>query len=386
MLTTTPAIDCHGVSKTFALIRESKAWRLILRGGSPEDGFEALHDISVKVPRGEMVGLLGRNGAGKSTLLRTIGGIYPPSAGVIRLGGPVSAIYELGMAGNDLLTGRGFAERWMSLNGIAVRRASTALDEIAEFSELGDYFARAIYSYSSGMKARLFFAVATSLPSQIYLIDEVLAVGDEHFQAKCWRRMRERLLEGASGILATHDWASALKLCRQTCVLERGRVIDHGPSKEVVQRFLQLFPGEATEARFAPDMPAILHAATGEEARFVFPIEVDIDRPVYFGMAVETFRLGTGWEHLLHREPFKVADSRGRYSVEVVIPGLPLPAGEYSLHIGLSEPEEGARQGRRIFDSRSWTLANDLTLIVDGPARESATVLPLDWHVSEPAH
>ena len=369
-------IECRDLSKTFVALDGQSIWRLIL-GGDSVKGFPALRNVTLQVRQGEFLGVLGRNGAGKSTLLRTLGGVYAPTSGTVRVTGLVSAIYELGMAGNELLTGHDFARRWLSLHGIGRRQVDRLLGEIAEFAELGDYFDNPIYAYSAGMKARLFFSVATSLPGQIYLIDEVLSVGDEHFQTKCWRRLRERLATGASGLLATHDWTAVLKLCREACVLERGRIVDRGSSPAVVQRYLGLPQPRGDSAAFAPHLPSVYCALTGEDTTLSIPIDLKVSSQVWFACSVESFRQGIGWSHLLQVEPRPVASTPGLYDVEVAIPSLPLSPGEYSLNLFLSA--RGPEGTRPPLNVRSWTYGNDLTLAVAGKPRESVTILPLRW-------
>jgi lipopolysaccharide transport system ATP-binding protein len=371
-----PVIECRDLSKTFVLLDGQSIWRVIL-GCDSVKGFPALRDVTLQVRQGEFLGVLGRNGAGKSTLLRTLGGVYAPTSGTVRVAGPLSAIYELGMAGNELLTGHDFARRWLSLHGTGLRQIGRLLGEIADFAELGDYFDNPIYTYSAGMKARLFFSVATSLPGQIYLIDEVLSVGDEHFQTKCWRRLRERLAAGASGILATHDWTAVLKLCREACVLDRGRIVDRGSSPAVVQRYLGLPQPHGDSASFAPHLPSVYCALTEEDTTLSIPIDLKVSSAVWFACSVESFRQGIGWSHLLQVEPRPVASTPGPYDVEVTIPSLPLSPGEYSLNLFLSE--RGPEGTFVILDVRSWAYGNDLALAVAGKPRESVTILPLRW-------
>jgi lipopolysaccharide transport system ATP-binding protein len=369
-------IECRDLSKTFVVLDGQSIWRMIF-GSDSVKGFPALRNVTLQVRPGEFLSVLGRNGAGKSTLLRTLGGVYAPTSGTVRVAGLVSAIYELGMAGNELLTGHDFARRWLSLHGTGRPQINRLLSEIAEFAELGDYFDNPIYTYSAGMKARLFFSVATSLPGQIYLIDEVLSVGDEHFQTKCWRRLRERLTAGASGILATHDWTAALKLCREACVLERGRIVDRGSSPAVVQRYLGLPRPRGDSAAFAPHLPSVYFGLSEEDTTLSIPIDVRVTSAIWFGCSVESFRQGIGWSHLLHLESRPVASTPGLYDIEVAIPSLPLSPGEYSLNLFLGERAPAGTISP--MDVRSWTYGNGLTLSVAGKPRESVTILPLHW-------
>jgi lipopolysaccharide transport system ATP-binding protein len=372
-----PAIACREITKTFSLGDGGAFWRIALHG-AVGDVFTALVDVTLEVPKGQFVGLLGRNGAGKSTLLRTIGGIYTPTAGVVALSGAVSAIYELGMVGNDRLSGRHFAERWFSLYGRGGYAMDALCSEIADFSELGDYFDRPIYTYSSGMKARLFFATATALPGQLYLIDEVLSVGDEHFQNKCWRRLRERLSTGASGLLATHDWSAILRLCERAYILDHGRIIAGGASPVMVQQYLGFSTFVPQGGRFRDDQPTHFDGVTGEDALLCAAIEITDDTHVFCGCAIEVFRPGFGWDHLLHAEPTFVARGPGRYDIEIRIPSLPLAPGGYAVAIGITA-RDGGNGPSRVVDARSWAYGNGLTLHVSGPPRDSLMVLPVQW-------
>ncbi|HCU89409.1 MAG TPA: sugar ABC transporter ATP-binding protein, partial [Gammaproteobacteria bacterium] len=222
-------IGCSRLNKSFELVDAGSTWRFLLPR-SWNKRFSALVDVTIEVPKGQIVGILGRNGAGKSTLLRTIGGIYAPDSGQLAIKGSLAGLYELGASYNQELTGRQYARRLFSLFGIKAERMPVLIDDAQEFSELGVRFDDYIFTYSAGMAARLFFAVATADSYDVYLIDEVLAVGDQHFQAKCWRRLRDRLSGGASGLLVTHDWSAVLRLCRRAYILERGRISYTGPS------------------------------------------------------------------------------------------------------------------------------------------------------------
>jgi lipopolysaccharide transport system ATP-binding protein len=378
------AIEGRRVGKAFRLDRGAGLLKMLL-GGREAEWFWALRDVEITVPAGQFVAVLGRNGSGKSTLLRTLSGIYAPSTGHVSVYGPVVGIYELGLAGNDRLTGREFARRWFSIYGTAGRPVREVLDEVGKFAELGEYYDQPIYTYSAGMTGRLFFAVATALSGQIYLIDEVLSVGDEQFQGKSWRRMRERLAEGTSGVLATHDWTAALRLCRTTCVLDCGHLVDSGPSGPVVQRYLDLAPPKRERARFAGDLPQGFACESGEDARFVVPIEVLTTEASEFGfgLSIESFQQGLGWEHLLHRDYVPLTAAAGRHEIEVAIPRLPLSPGRYSLNLFLAERTGDGSDGWRGEDVRSWTYGEDLTLEVAGEPAEAAFVLPVEWTVSE---
>ena len=375
-------IQCEEVRKRFVEFDDGDIRRLIFKGTLPGGGFDALVDVSLEVPRGKFLGILGRNGAGKSTLLRTIGGIYRPTSGVVRLGDQASGIYEIGVTGQQLMTGRQFARRWLQLNGLSGRKLSEAIEDIRVFSELEEYFDRQIRSYSTGMKARIFFGVATAVIGKIFLIDEVLSVGDIYFTAKCWRRLRQRLASGASGILATHDWTSVLKICDEACILERGCIVERGTAAEIVKEYIDVPDLASNLAWFLPGCPESVTATAGEDLSLVFPIGVNTDSDVMFSMSIEQFFRGEGWEHVLHLDPTPVAKSCGHRDVNVRISKLPLKPGEYTLNISLSlrSPEN---EGEFIpCDVRGWIHNQGLRLTVGGETASQGYPLFAKWAVS----
>lgn len=365
------ALRCVNVGKTYAVQREQRVWRILFGSEAAQRGpvVEALRDISMEVPRGKIVGILGRNGAGKSTLLRLLGQVYTPTSGHIEVFGQIAGLFELGGMGNPNLTGREYAVRYLRLMGVELADLSEALEEIADFSELGDAFDQRIRTYSSGMGARLYFAVATAYQHEIYLIDELLSVGDEHFQAKCWRRMRERLLNGASGVLVTHDWTAIVKLCEQACVIEDGRFSFVGRSDRAVVSYLKLPAPVASGACFAASMPTEFVVRSAENVSIRLPVTIVENGAVDCAISIEMLRIGIGWEIVILSEFIPIAETRGDYVVEFEIPMLPLAPGEYSLNLFLNH------RAAKSSDCRSWTYGNGLMLKVEGELPPSAVNL-----------
>ena len=367
-------ISCSQLSKVFISLDEIGVIKLLREDRLNYEGYKALNDVSLSVPDGQFVGLLGLNGSGKSTLLRTIAGIYSPTSGVISINGAISGLYELGVSGNEELTGREFAKRWLSIQGVTLSQAKNVMDDIHCFSELGSYFDKEIFTYSSGMKVRLYFAVATALPGNVFLIDEALSVGDKHFQAKCWRRLRERLGKGSSGLLATHDWSAILKLCKTAFVLDKGKVVDFGESKGVVTRYLNLKSVETAGGKFLLTSNDSFNLDSHSEIELSIPIRITTETGVSFGFSIEQFREGEGWEHIIQRDVSRLnVQCPGAYSINIQIPSLDLVAGEYSLNLFLSDSEG------RCLDVRSWTYDNDLLLMVHGSKRKGAVSMPVNW-------
>src|SRR5512132_149006 len=201
-----PALEVSDVSKKFRLYRErptSLKARLLHSGIRAED-FWALRDVSFHIPEGSSLGLIGHNGSGKTTLLKIVAGILRPTSGTVRQRGRMAALLELGAGFHPELTGRENVYLNASFLGLSRRQTDAAFDDIVAFAELEDFIANEVKFYSSGMLVRLGFAVAVHVEPDVLLIDEVLAVGDEAFQAKCLERVRAFQREGRTIVLVTH--------------------------------------------------------------------------------------------------------------------------------------------------------------------------------------
>ena len=190
-----------------------------------KDEFLAVDDVSFEVQPGESVALIGGNGAGKSTLLKMINGLFRPDAGKVGLNGKVSALIELGAGFNPILSGRENIYVNASVLGMRRREVDRQLEEIVDFAELGEFIDMPLKSYSSGMKVRLGFAVASQLKPDLLLIDEVLAVGDAAFRAKCHRKLSSLLAEGTAFVLVSHNHHTLLASCTRGVVLKKGKMI-----------------------------------------------------------------------------------------------------------------------------------------------------------------
>jgi len=196
-----------------------------------------LRDISLELPRGESLALVGVNGAGKSTLLKLITGTLQPSAGCCQLQGRVAAMLELGMGFHEDSNGRDNVFMAGQLLGLSLREIETLLPSIAEFAELGVYFEQPLRVYSSGMRLRLGFALATARRPDLLIIDEALSVGDAYFQHKCFDRIRSMAAEGTSLLIVSHDPAAILGLCQQAVLLDGGRIACSGAPELVLNEY-----------------------------------------------------------------------------------------------------------------------------------------------------
>ena len=213
-----------------------------LRGGTGAEleakEFWALHDVSFEVHQGEAFGIIGSNGAGKSTLLKLLSGIMRPTHGRISVNGRLSALIEVGAGFHPDLTGRENVFLNGTILGMSKREIRQKFDEIIEFAGLAEFIDTPVKRYSSGMYARLGFAVAAHVDPDLLIVDEVLSVGDYLFQQKCLDRMTKILTGGATVIFVSHNLHAVSGLCQRSLLLERGRVAALGPTNEVLQHYL----------------------------------------------------------------------------------------------------------------------------------------------------
>lgn len=197
----------------------------------------AVRDVSFNIKTGESLALIGQNGAGKSTLLKLITGTVRPSSGTVMVGGRVSAILELGLGFNPELTGRLNVHQAGGLMGMSGTEIGELMPEIEAFAEIGEFFDQPFRTYSSGMGARLMFALATAMRPEILIVDEVLSVGDAYFQHKSFNRIREFKRQGTSILLVTHSMHDVRELCDRVILLDKGMVLKDGTPDEVVDYY-----------------------------------------------------------------------------------------------------------------------------------------------------
>lgn len=200
--------------------------------------FHALSNVSFDVSEGEFIGIVGLNGSGKSTLLKIIAGVMKPTAGSSKTFGSVAPLIELGAGFNPALSGRENIYMNGYVLGFTKKFLIEHMDEIIDFSELGDFIDIPMNNYSSGMRARLGFAIATTVRPQILIVDEVLAVGDYKFQEKCRNRMQEMLANNTTVLFVSHSIQQVRDMCTRCIWLEKGKVVADGATTEVCDRFM----------------------------------------------------------------------------------------------------------------------------------------------------
>lgn len=235
------AIRAESLSKRFMLHTERRTGlkELFVRGRAPKaHEFWALRDASFEIGRGTTFGLLGPNGSGKSTTLKVLAGIYRPTSGRVLVNGRVSALLELGAGFHGELTGRENIRLNGAILGMSRRRIDAAMDRILDFAAIGEFIDSPVKVYSSGMFVRLGFAVAVSLDPEILMVDEVISVGDEEFQRKCFDHLFELRKRGTTIVLVTHSLGLIRDMCDQAAWLAHGRIRALGPAREVADSYI----------------------------------------------------------------------------------------------------------------------------------------------------
>lgn len=242
-----------GVIGTGTLSRDINRWWARLRGKpDPEEriGQEnhfnhydgsilALDDISFTVQQGEALGIIGPNGAGKSTLLKILSRVTAPTSGIVKVKGRIGSLLEVGTGFHPELTGRENVFLNGAILGMRREEVEKKFDEIVEFSGVEKFIDTPVKRYSSGMYVRLAFAVAAHLDPEILVVDEVLAVGDAKFQKKCLGKMSDVAGEGRTVLFVSHNMAAIETLCENACLLESGKLVEIGPSSEIINQYLE---------------------------------------------------------------------------------------------------------------------------------------------------
>jgi len=248
------AIEVADVSKRFRIYRDkpTSLKQRVLSSRSRAEDFWALRAVALDVGEGSTFGLIGHNGSGKTTLLKCVAGILRPTSGTIRQRGRLAALLELGAGFHPELTGRENVYLNASFLGLSRRQTDAAFDDIVAFAELEDFIDNEVKFYSSGMLVRLGFAVAVHVEPDVLLIDEVLAVGDEAFQAKCLDRVRAFQREGRTIVLVTHALDTVIEICDRAAMLHHGELHATGMPADVVREMRYVLLG-VTDPNFVPE-------------------------------------------------------------------------------------------------------------------------------------
>lgn len=312
--------------------------------GLRPDEFWAVNDVSFELRRGDCLGLIGRNGAGKTTLLKMLNGLIKPDKGRIELRGRVGALIALGAGFNPILSGLENIYVNGAVLGLSKKEIEEKIEDIIDFADIRDFIDSPVQSYSSGMQVRLGFAVATALNPDVLLLDEVLAVGDVKFRAKCYRRIGE-VLKSAAVIYVAHDMNQIGLICNEVMVLREGQAIFTGLPATAIEEYLlenaELDPVgqggcESWEAGLSINSirvePPRIHSGAG--ARVI--VEYTAEHAYSIGclrcnFVTDARMLVADYDSqaLGHRYKLHV----GKHTLEIPLGQLPLARGRYSLNV-----------------------------------------------------
>jgi lipopolysaccharide transport system ATP-binding protein len=309
-----PVIVVDGVSKRFRLYRDrasSLKEMITRRFRSRYDEFWAVRDVSLDIRPGQTFGLIGHNGSGKSTLLRLMAGIHPATKGTIKTTGRISALLELGAGFHPDLTGRENIYLNASILGLTRREVDEVIDQIISFAGLEEFIDTQVKVYSSGMYVRLGFAVAVHVKPDILFIDEVIAVGDEEFQRRCFDHLYHLRRQGVTIVLVSHSAGVMQTICDQVGWLDHGRMVELGDPNTVVKHYL-----EAVNRTEGERLDAEAQAASDDEDSTTSSIDAGSARGA-------RRRLATGSDAAIEITGVDLLDGEGR-STRVGITGEPL--------------------------------------------------------------
>lgn len=311
--------------------------------------FWAVQDVNFELRRGQCMGLIGRNGAGKTTLLKVLSGLIKPDSGRVTVRGEVGALIALGAGFNPILSGRENIYVNASLLGLDKRTISSLIEEIVDFSGIGEFIDAPVQSYSSGMQVRLGFAVATALQPDVLILDEVLAVGDAAFRNKCYNRIG-KMLKHAAVIFVSHSMEQVAHVCDKAMVLHQSRCEFVGDVNTAIQHYHRLNEAQGQDADaflnlHAPaqdfridQMPESAVAGSMVTLKLKFAMEADLPDP-WLRVLLYTANglMLAEWDN--HRVGQAIELCQGEARVEVTLGPLLLKPGSYSLGIQLSDTQ-----------------------------------------------
>lgn len=402
------AIDAVDVSKKFSLGRRSTSLRDRLTGFSMSniEDFWAFKNVSVQVPKGTMLGIIGRNGSGKSTFLRTLCGVYRPTTGHVTVRGRVTALLELGAGFHNELTGRENIYMNGSVVGLGQSHMDSVMDEIIEMADIGSFIDAPLDTYSSGMRARLGFAVSVQMEPEILLADEITAVGDIAFKQHGLSRMNALRDRGATIVQVSHNLAMLEKSCDQVLWLHHGEVRRIGDPKEVISEYKQaaesdssgrMIEGSAPQVARKAKQAAVTQTLAAEDknsswfqtVRFRTPqrdelvaggpakltLSIQADHEIVDpSIEVRVLAAGgtpTGFGYTSGVLDTDVFDRAGRAALEANVDLLTLAAGRYNLQVDL-------RSGDEVVASRTRSVQ-----VVPSETTGSGFIaLPATWRVA----
>lgn len=378
------AIEVKNIKKSFKVYMDKghtlKEKALFSKRNRYEER-QVLKGISFDVKKGEAIGLIGHNGCGKSTTLKLLTKIIYPDEGTIEMKGRVSSLIELGAGFHPDMSGRENIYTNAAIFGLTKKEIDSRINDIIEFSELEEYIDNPVRTYSSGMYMRLAFSVAINVDAEILLIDEILAVGDMSFQAKCFRRLREIKKEGTTIVIVSHSMNQIEEICDRTIWLDAGRIREEGKPKQVNRNYMMFMSGytmggddkekktsvDKADNNYDAEDPFAARTkkgeepirisnvkmigengrvkksfATGEKVSVQFDYEVNVEEHEKNSIEFLILRAGDGmevYETNTFREGFDLMYLEGKGTIKCEIDRLNLVTGDYYIELAIRKPD-----------------------------------------------
>lgn len=399
-----PAVEFEHVSKQFRLGQTHDSLRDLLASGmrrlvgkaepaKKTDTLWAVRDVDFQVQRGDALGIIGPNGAGKSTILKLLAGILRPDRGTIHVNGRLAALIEVGAGFHGDLTGRENLYLNGSILGMKRNEIRGKLDSIVAFAGLERFMDTPVKRYSSGMYARLGFSIAAHVDPDVFLVDEVLSVGDAVFRLRCLERMRELLKGGTTLVFVTHDLEQMQGVCKRAIVLEQGGIAYHGSAHEAVSHYLG-----AMSRSYAERPPDLMDGQDRDNGavkvtrlRFINeagddlvwirpnqPVRLELDFEL--ARAIPSLVIELNMRAKLHENLLSVNSGRdgltfdaqaGQHTATLQLPSIPLTGGQYVWNVRMWDGDSGVA----LIDSPfRFPMAID-----DNGLKTGVVCLPHDW-------
>ncbi|MDL2235497.1 polysaccharide ABC transporter ATP-binding protein [Christensenellaceae bacterium OttesenSCG-928-L17] len=308
---------------------------------------KVLRGISFEIKKGDFFGIVGRNGSGKSTLLKLLAGIYEPEKGSIKTNGSIVPFIELGVGFNPDLTGRENVYLNGALLGFSHEEITDMYDDIVDFAELHAFMEQKLKNYSSGMQVRLAFSVAIKARGDILILDEVLAVGDEAFQRKCYNYFAELKRDKKTVILVTHSMDSVQQFCNRAIMVEKGQIIEQGNPRKVAQRYKELFLGEMGAGKKRNDDTVVNQSLSAkvdcvnDKNRLIF--DISITSKIMIEDPVITFTINQDSGEIVYRwaseteEGTRIDLEKGKpFKLKLEMQNI-FPNGIFSVQLGIKK-------------------------------------------------
>ena len=351
--------------------------------------FWAIKDVSFEVERGEALGIIGHNGAGKSTILKLLSKITAPTAGEIRIKGKLSALIEVGSGFHPELTGRENAYLSGSILGMRRREITEKLDSIIDFAGVRQFIDTPVKRYSSGMYVRLGFSIAAHLHPDILLLDEVLAVGDAAFQAKCFKRISELRESGTTIVFISHDLSAVARICDRVLLIAGGEVVAGGSPRDVIAEYQRLSSGLAQSDAILSEEAKITSISTynseGQETNAFYtghPISINLEfvaREKIEDAAFEVFLHSRDWSQCCHLTTELSDDlinlETGKGAIDFSCAELGLQPGIY--HVSATIIHRGQPPGSAI----DWRPEFATIIVEPGKIVRGNFYMPYEWQV-----